>query len=75
MERYRDAFYTPLVSDWRNFGQWQEDGAKTAGQRASAIWQRTLKDFVAPARDVAVVEALNAFAARRRSEGGALPIS
>ena len=26
MARYRTAFYTPLVSDWRNFGQWTEAG-------------------------------------------------
>jgi len=33
MERYRSAFYAPLVSDWRNAGQWAEDGAKD-GNRA-----------------------------------------
>ena len=42
MERYRSAFYAPLVSDWRNFGSWAEDGGKTATERASAIWQGTL---------------------------------
>ena len=35
MQRYRDAFYTPLVSDWRNFGAWSEAGAKTATERAA----------------------------------------
>ena len=75
MERYKDAFYVPLVSDWRNFGQWTEDGSKTAAQRASEIWQRTLREFTPPARDPAVVEALNAFADRRRAEGGAAPVS
>ena len=33
MERYRTAFYAPLVSDWSNFGQWTEAGALTATQQ------------------------------------------
>jgi trimethylamine--corrinoid protein Co-methyltransferase len=75
MERYRSAFYAPLVSDWRNFGQWSEDGARTATQRAAQIWQATLKRYVAPARDPAVVEALDAYVARRKEEGGAPPVT
>jgi len=73
MQRYRDAFYTPLVSDWRNYGQWYDDGAKTATQRASKVWQNTLAAFQPPAMDPAVSEALEAFVTRRRSEGGAPP--
>ena len=65
MERYRSAFYAPLVSDWRNSGSWAEDGAKTATERATGIWQTTLQRYVAPVRDPAVVEALDAYVARR----------
>ena len=75
MERYRSAFYAPLVSDWRNAGQWAEDGAKTATERATGIWQSELRRYVAPARDPAVVEALDAFVARRKEEGGAPPVT
>jgi trimethylamine---corrinoid protein Co-methyltransferase len=75
MERYRSAFYAPLVSDWRNYGSWHEDGAKTATERASGVWQNTLDRYVAPHRDPAIVEALDAFVARRSSEGGAPPVS
>ena len=75
MERYRSAFYAPLVSDWRNYGQWSEDGGKTATERASTIWQSTLQQYVAPVRDPAIVEALNAFVDRRTAEGGAPPVS
>ena len=35
LERYETAFYRPLVSDWRNFETWQEDGARTATERAN----------------------------------------
>jgi trimethylamine--corrinoid protein Co-methyltransferase len=75
MERYRSAFYAPLVSDWRNSGQWADDGSKTATERATGIYQETLARYVAPARDPAVVEALDAYVSRRTSEGGAPPVS
>jgi trimethylamine--corrinoid protein Co-methyltransferase len=73
MQRYRDAFYTPLVSDWRNYGTWADDGARTATERASAKWRETLADLQPPPLDTAVHEALAAFVARRRAEGGAAP--
>lgn len=75
MERYRSAFYAPLVSDWRNSGSWAEDGAKTATERASGLWRSALERYVAPARDPAVVEALDTYVARRTAEGGAPPVS
>jgi len=75
MQRYRDAFYAPLVSDWRNYGAWQADGAKTATQRASAVWRGTLAAFQPPPMEPAVLEALSEFVARRRREGGAPPVS
>jgi trimethylamine--corrinoid protein Co-methyltransferase len=75
MQRYRDAFYTPLVSDWRNYGAWAEAGAKSATERASQLWQDALAAFQPPAMDPAVSEALDAFVERRRSEGGAAPVS
>jgi trimethylamine---corrinoid protein Co-methyltransferase len=75
MERYRSAFYAPLVSDWRNFGSWAEDGGKTATERATVIWQGILQRYVAPKRDPAVIEALDSYVARRTEEGGAPPLT
>ena len=73
MARYEKAFYAPLVSDWRNFGQWSDAGAKTATERANGIWKQVLNDFVPPARDPARTEAVADFIARRTREGGAVP--
>ena len=75
MQRYRDAFYAPLVSDWRNYGAWAEAGARTATERATGVWRATLAAFQPPALDGAVDEALRAFVERRRREGGAPPVS
>jgi trimethylamine---corrinoid protein Co-methyltransferase len=68
LERYETAFYRPLLSDWRNFETWQADGALTATQRANTIWKRLLAEAVPPALDPAVVDALDAFVARRKRE-------
>ena len=75
MERYRNAFYAPFVSDLSNFGQWTESGAKTATERANTIWKETLASFEPPAIDPARIEELDAFIAKRSEEGGAPPES
>lgn len=75
MRRYQTAFYAPMLSDWSNFGQWTEAGAKTATERANGLWKKVLADFQPPAVDVARLEALDDFIARRTAEGGAPPES
>ena len=73
MQRYRDAFYAPLISDWRNYGAWVESGAKTATERAATVWRETLAAFQPPALEAAAQEEIGAFMERRRREGGAPP--
>ncbi len=68
MARYETAFYRPLLSDWRNFETWQEDGAQTATQRANRIWKQLLAEARPPPMDPAVGEALDAYVARRTRE-------
>ncbi|MEZ5777161.1 MAG: trimethylamine methyltransferase family protein [Paracoccaceae bacterium] len=73
LARYETAFYEPLVSDWRNFGQWTDDGALTATERANRIWKRVIADFEPPPVDPARIEAVEDYIARRTREGGAPP--
>ena len=68
LERYEHAFYRPILSDWRNFETWQEDGAMTATERASRIWKQLLAEYEPPPLDAGAAEALDAFVARRRAE-------
>lgn len=75
MSRYQSAFYEPMLSDWRNFGQWTEAGAEVASKRANGVWKQRLADFTPPPVDPAIVEALDAFIARRSDAGGAPPVS
>jgi trimethylamine---corrinoid protein Co-methyltransferase len=71
MERYEQAFYQPLVSNWQNYENWQLAGAQDATQRATAIWQRALHEYEQPPIDPAAREQLEAYVARRREQIGA----
>jgi len=75
MQRYQTAFYDPLIADWSNFGTWTENGAMTADERATALWQRKLAEFTPPPMDDARIEELDAFIAKRTEQGGAPPVS
>ena len=68
LDRYQDAFYKPLISDWRNFETWSEDGADDATSRASRVCKTLLQNYEPPTLDADVNIALEAFVARRRSE-------
>ena len=69
--RYRDAFYAPIISDWRNFESWEEAGSPKAEQKANRIWKETLTAYEKPPLDPAIEEELDAFVAKRIEEGGA----
>ncbi len=66
--RYEDAFYKPLLSDWRNFETWSEAGGLDATQRANRIWKSLLEQYQLPALDRDVEEALKIFVERRKIE-------
>ena len=70
MSRYKSAFYSPMVSDWRNFESWTEAGSPTALETANGLYKQLLKEYEAPALDPAIAEELDAFVARRVEEGG-----
>ena len=68
LRHYDTAFYQPMLSDWRNFETWQEDGARNATWRANRIWKELLRRFEAPPLDPARAEELEAFVRRRKEE-------
>ncbi|MGF1608548.1 MAG: trimethylamine methyltransferase family protein [Kiloniellales bacterium] len=71
LARYETAFYSPLLSDWRNFESWREAGAPDATTRANTLYKRLLAGYEPPPLDQAIAEELAAFVARRKEEGGA----
>ncbi len=70
LERYSTAFYQPLISDWRNFRQWEQAGSPQAHQKANALWKQALAEYTEPGLDPAIIEDIDRFVARRESEGG-----
>ena len=75
MERYKNAFYEPFVSDWQNSESWALAGSKDATMRATELWPKVLEEFTPPPTDAAVLEALEAYVAHRKEElGGDEPL-
>jgi trimethylamine--corrinoid protein Co-methyltransferase len=68
LANYKTAFYEPIVSDWSNFESWQENGSKTAFERANKIYRQRLKDYQAPPMDDTIKKTLESFVAERRKE-------
>jgi len=69
--RYRNAFFSPMISDWRNFETWREAGSPTAYDKANRFYKEKLAAYTPPPIDDAVRAELDAFVAKRKAEGGA----
>lgn len=68
---FERAFYRPILSNTRNYGSWVEQGSQDAMQRSHEIYKHALREYEQPHLDADTKEALEAFVARRKSEGGA----
>jgi trimethylamine--corrinoid protein Co-methyltransferase len=70
LDRYRDAFFEPQVSDWRNHQSWVEDGAPTAYDHAERRVAEWLEAYEPPEMDDTTRAELDDFVERRVAEGG-----
>ncbi|MDM7933390.1 trimethylamine methyltransferase family protein [Tabrizicola sp.] len=70
-DRYQQAFYAPICSDWRNYEAWQIDGGVWTQERAHRIYKQIIAEFEAPAMNGDHQEELRRFVAKRKQEGGA----
>ncbi len=70
LERYKDAFYQPFISDWQNSEAWTLAGAKDATTRATELWPKILQEFTPPPRDPAIEEEMEAYMAKRKEALG-----
>ena len=69
-DRYRTAFFAPMISDWRNFEAWEEAGSPTADQKAASLYRTLLAEYQTPPFDADREAAVNEFVDRRIAEGG-----
>ena len=70
LERFRTAFYKPLISDWRNYETWEEAGKPEAKERIIKLVGELMGTYEEPALDPAVKDELRAYVDRRVAEGG-----
>lgn len=70
LARYENAFYSPILSDWRNHETWTEAGRPTTFDHANRVYKQVLEAYERPPLDPAIEEELDAFVARRKAEGG-----
>ncbi len=69
-DRYTTEFYSPLVSDWRNWETWTEAGSPDAYERAERVAQMFIQSHVEPPLDDGRRDELRAFVDRRVADGG-----
>ena len=68
LDHYATEFYTPMISDWNNFENWEKNGSITTIQRANKAWKTLLKEYQQPKLDPSVNEALITFVEKRKEE-------
>jgi trimethylamine--corrinoid protein Co-methyltransferase len=69
-DRYQNAFYSPLISDWRNFESWEEAGSPTADQKAAELVPTFLQEYQQPALPDDARASIDEFLGRRVADGG-----
>lgn len=65
---FQTAFWRSEIADNNSFEQWESEGALDAAQRANGRWKAALADYVEPALDVAIDEALQDYIKVRKAE-------
>lgn len=70
LDRFRDAFYRPLISDWRNYETWEEAGKPESKERIVELVGELMATYEEPSMDPAVKDELTEFVTRRKAEGG-----
>lgn len=68
MERFRDCFYRPFLTNSDNYERWMRLGAKDTKMRASEIYLKKLEEYVQPEMDPRMKQELDEFVAKRKSQ-------
>lgn len=74
LERYKHAFYEPLVADLDNFGRWEEGGRLSSADRATQVWQNKLAEFQVPEQCQTAAALVEQYIADKTASGGADPV-
>ena len=69
-ERYTTEHFQPMVSSWKNFESWDEDGRIEAPERSTKIAQQMIDAHQEPPMEPQIRAELDEFVERRIAEGG-----
>ena len=64
---FKSAFWKSDLLDYKPFETWEDEGARDTVELARLRVERLLNDYQAPAMDIAVREALDAYVAQRKA--------
>jgi trimethylamine--corrinoid protein Co-methyltransferase len=67
LANFETAFYRSPLADNNSFEQWDAEGRKDMARRANERWKKLLEEYVEPALDPAVDEALLDYMNRRKA--------
>ena len=70
LERFRDAFYKPLLSDWRNYETWDEAGRPETKEKMVELVDVFMSSYEEPTMNSTARMELEDFVERRKAEGG-----
>ena len=70
MERFRDCFYRPFLTNSDNYDRWVRLGAKDTRARAEEVWKKKLEEYQQPEMDASILTGLTDYVAKRKSELG-----
>ena len=59
-----------MISDWRNYESWREAGSPTAYDTSNRLYKERVASYRPPPMEPDRREALDAFVARRKEQGG-----
>lgn len=68
MDRFRDCFYRPFLTNSDNYERWTRLGSRDTRDRAEEIWKKKLEDYVMPEMDPTTLLELTDFVAQRKSQ-------
>lgn len=68
MERFRDCFYRPFLTNSDNYERWTRLGSRDTRARAEEIWKKKFEDYVMPDMDPSTLLELSDFVAQRKSQ-------
>lgn len=68
MERFRDCFYRPFLTNSDNYERWTRLGSRDTRDRAEEIWKKKLEEYVLPEMDPSTLLELTEFVAQRKSQ-------